>query len=156
MNIKDAALLICLSLLIALGGYAFAGDLPDPDLTPGMADPALTMDVICDPHWSTKSVRNVPQARKNAAYREYHIAKRRPGQYEIDHLISLELGGSNDLKNLWPQSYLTHPWNAHVKDKLENRLHKEVCDGNLNLEDAQQMISTDWIAAYKQYFGDQQ
>jgi hypothetical protein len=38
----------------------------------------------------------------------------------VDHLVSLEIGGANTVQNLWPQSYDTTPWNAHVKDKLEN------------------------------------
>jgi hypothetical protein len=41
----------------------------------------------------------------------------------VDHLIPLELGGSNDIANLWPQSYVT-VWNAHMKDRLENRLNR--------------------------------
>jgi hypothetical protein len=72
----------------------------------------------------------------------------RPG----DHLISLELGGSNDIQNLWPESYRTEPWNAHVKDRLEDRLNDLVCAGRLGLADAQRSIATDWIAAYRRYF----
>jgi hypothetical protein len=49
------------------------------------------------------------------------------------------------------RSYITQPWNAHVKDKLENELHKRVCNGSLDLKTAQQEISTDWIAAYNKY-----
>ena len=40
---------------------------------------------------------------------------------EIDHLISSELGGADDVQNLWPEAYGTSPWNAHLKDKLEKR-----------------------------------
>src|SRR5689334_3175335 len=58
------------------------------------------------------------------------------GEYEIDHLISLELGGSNDIENLSPESYSTELWNAHVKGKLEDRLHELVCSGRMRLEDA--------------------
>lgn len=145
--------LMCLVLCASICA-AMAGGLPNKSLTPGLADPALTEAVICNPHWSTKSVRNVSAAAKRKAYAEYHITSRKPGEYEIDHLISLELGGSNDLKNLWPQSYITKPWNAHVKDKLENRLHVEVCGGHLDLKSAQMRISDDWIATYLTYFDD--
>jgi hypothetical protein len=69
-------------------------------------------------------------------------------------LISLELGGSNDIGNLWPQSYRTEPWNAHVKDKLEDRLHMLVCAGKLSLPDAQKAIAGDWISAGKRWVGD--
>ena len=71
--------------------------------------------------------------------------------YEVDHLISLELGGSNSVRNLWPEPYDIH-WNAHVKDALENRLHSLVCDGTVSMETAQKAISTNWINAYKTYF----
>ena len=70
----------------------------------------------------------------------------------MDHLIALELGGSNRLKNLWPEPY-DITWNAHVKDRLENRLHKLVCTGQLDLATAQTAIATDWIGAYKRYEG---
>ena len=64
-------------------------------------------------------------------FAEYGITRRAPREYEVDHLISLELGGSNSIRNLWPQSYLTQPWNAHVKDRLENNLHAMVVSGQL-------------------------
>ena len=124
--------------------------LPDPNLTPGAVLP-VTRDDLCVPGY-TKKVRNVPLDVKRQVYAEYGITQHRPGDYEVDHLISLELGGSNSLKNLWPQAYFTKPWNAHVKDALENELHEEVCSGKLELSTAQQDIATNWIAAYKKYF----
>jgi hypothetical protein len=70
----------------------------------------------------------------------------------VDYLITPALGGSEDIRNLWPQSYSATIWNARVKDALEDRLHDLVCSGDLDLATAQQEISTDWIAAYKKYF----
>jgi hypothetical protein len=61
------------------------------------------------------------------------------------------LGGSNDIRNLWPESYRAAPWNGHVKDRLEDRLHERVCAGRLGLADAQRTITTDCIAAYRRY-----
>lgn len=124
--------------------------LPDPKMTPGATLPVTTGD-ICVSGYSEK-VRNVPADVKRQVYAEYGIASHRPGEYEVDHLISLELGGSNSLKNLWPQSYVTRPWNAHVKDKLENELHAEVCAGKIDLPTAQHEIAADWIASYKKHF----
>jgi hypothetical protein len=66
----------------------------------------------------------------------------------VDHLISLELGGSNDIKNLWPQPYYPRP-GAHEKDVLENWLHRQVCVGNITIERAQQAIAQDWYTAYQ-------
>jgi hypothetical protein len=129
---------------------AYAAYLPDPNLTPGDIL-AVTAGDICVPGYSSK-VRNVPQAVKNQAYAEYGITSHAPNSYEVDHLISLELGGSNSIKNLWPESY-SGDWNAHIKDKLENKLHDMICKGQLDLKTAQQQIAADWIAAYQQYLG---
>jgi len=124
--------------------------LPDPKMTPGATLPVTTGDICVSGY--TKKVRNVPASVKRQVYAEYGITSHQPGEYEIDHLISLELGGSNSIKNLWPQSYVTQPWNAHVKDKLENELHAEICDGRIDLATAQHEIANDWIASYKKHF----
>jgi len=127
--------------------------LPDAKLTPGDTLD-VTKDDICVSGYS-KKVRDVPQTVKEQAYKEYGITQREPGEYEIDHLISLELGGSNSIKNLWAESYRTAPWNARVKDKLENKLHEMICSGQIDLKVAQQAIASNWIDAYKKYIGDQ-
>ncbi len=136
-------------LLFSFLGGRTAPVAPDPVLTPGATLPVTTAD-ICAPGYSRK-VRDVPVEVKRDVYRRYHITHHRKGEYEIDHLISLELGGSNSARNLWPESYWTAPWNAHVKDVLENTLHREVCAGRLPLATAQHDIATDWIAAYQKY-----
>jgi hypothetical protein len=127
-----------------------AAYLPDPGLTPGDTLPVTTAD-ICVSGYSSK-VRDVPQSVKDQVYAEYGITSHAPGSYEVDHLISLEVGGSNSIKNLWPESY-SGDWNAHVKDKLENRLHALICDGSLDLATAQHEEATNWIAAYQKYVG---
>jgi hypothetical protein len=122
---------------------------PDPLETPGDTLPVTAQDV-CTPGYSHK-VRNVPLEVKREVYRRYGISQHRPGEYEVDHLISLELGGSNSVRNLWPESYWTSPWNARVKDALENALHRAVCSGRVSLHTAQRAIATDWVAAYGTY-----
>ena len=122
---------------------------PDPARTPGAALDVTAAD-ICVPGYS-KRVRNVPAEVKREAYANYGVRSHKPGEYEIDHLISLELGGSNSLRNLWPQSFRTHPWNAYVKDALENELHRRVCAGTIDLAKAQAAISHDWVSAYRIY-----
>lgn len=76
--------------------------LPDPKLTPGDTFEVGAFD-ICEAGYA-KKVRNVPQAEKEAVYREYGITLHPPHAFEVDHLIPLELGGSNSIKNLWPES----------------------------------------------------
>lgn len=123
--------------------------IPDSKMTPGVADPAGTVKNICTSGY-TATVRDVPQSLKNKVFKAYNIDPK-SDKFEIDHLISLELGGSNDIKNLWPESYTTTPFNAHTKDALENKLHTLICTGKLSLTDAQSAISKDWIGAYHKF-----
>jgi len=122
--------------------------LNDLAFTPG-ATGTLPQETLCSKTFHTGTVRNVTEATKQAACRAYGIARADcTGQkYEIDHLISLELGGSNDIKNLWPQPYFPKP-GAKEKDVVENWLHRQVCSGKVSLADAQHQISTDWYAVY--------
>src|SRR5690242_12648361 len=83
---------------------ASAAFLPDPKLTPGAVDPRLTEAVLRAPGFTTSSYRDVPDSEKAKVYAEYGIGSHPAGEFEVDHLISLELGGSNELANLWPQS----------------------------------------------------
>jgi hypothetical protein len=72
--------------------------------------------------------------------------------YEIDYLVTPQLGGATNIRNLWPQPSLNTVWNARVKDALEDRLHNMVCSGQLDLATAQRDLSRNWVAAYKKYF----
>ena len=153
MNNRRLAALL-LGLVSGVQAAAFdpnAPLLPNGQLTPG---DVLTSDtrMICQPGY-TKTVRNVPSALKNQIYRQYGVTSRAPGEYEIDHLISLELGGSNSARNLWPESFKTMPLNAHVKDALENKLHDLACSGRISMQEAQQAIAANWEAAYVRYLG---
>lgn len=116
--------------------------LPDPSCTPGAVFANATVAQVCKAGYAS-SVRNVTQAEKDQVFAEYGITQHPSGAYEIDHLISLELGGSNDIKNLWPEAY-TGPDNAHEKDMVENYLHAQVCSGKMALKDAQTAIATNW------------
>jgi hypothetical protein len=128
-------------------GCVARGALPDPDCTPGAIFPDATTAQICQSGYA-RSVRNVPDSEKQQVYAEYGIASHFPGQYEIDHLVSLELGGSNEIANLWPEAANPTP-GFHQKDQLENYLHDQVCSGAMALRQAQLEIATDWLAAYE-------
>ena len=109
----------------------------------------FTAQDVCMPGYA-KKVRDVPAEMKRQVYREYGITSHGRGDYEIYRLIPVELGGSNSIKNLWPESHRT-AWNAQVKDRLESKLHELVCSGQVDLKTAQQAIASNWIEAYKTY-----
>ena len=78
-----------------------------------------------------------------------------PTEYELDYLITPELGGLVDHRNLWPEPYGLQAWNAHAKDVLENRLPQLVCRGQIDLATAQRDLASNWIDAYKKYLADE-
>ena len=149
--------------MILLLALALLGGPPGPDgraTVPGVVNTAITQanmsQTICNPHWSTKSIRpptNYTNKLKFALMAKAGIPRSKSRSYELDHLISLEIAGHpSDPNNLWLQPY-TGTWNARLKDKLENELHKEVCSGKITLVGAQSEISSDWVAAYQKRFG---
>src|SRR5579859_6233563 len=119
---------------------------PDSACTPGAIIDTATVSQICQSGYA-KSVRNVTTSEKDQVYKEYGILSHSTGQYEVDHLVSLELGGSNDISNLWPEAASPQP-GFHEKDKVENYLHAQVCSGAIDLKQAQIEIATNWIAVY--------
>ncbi len=122
--------------------------LPDPKLTPGDTLPGVTAADVCTPGWATEH-RNVTQEMRYKVYAEYGRTQGQ-GCCELDHLVPLELGGSNDVKNLWPEPYDPRPASAE-KDQLENELHARVCAGKMTLADAQHCIASNWIKCWEQH-----
>jgi hypothetical protein len=92
-------------------------------------------------------------ARRDEILRRYGIAPGTHPDYEIDHLIPLCLGGSDDPSNLWPQPRrsVEETWNAEAKDRLERLMCNMVCDGKIDIATAHAAFATDWIAAYQKY-----
>jgi hypothetical protein len=141
---------------------AWSSDFPDPDKTPGVKPTDVSDTRICEIKWGLDA-RHVTKAMKREVFQSYGLSgnddprciRDAPGRKcEIDHLISRELGGADDVKNLWPQAYGTSPWNAQLKDKLENRLHKEACEKqSIKLRQARKWIVEDWRVAYRKYYG---
>jgi hypothetical protein len=122
---------------------------PNARLTPGATVLERREDVCAA---AEPKNRMVSVSLRKQVLNEYGVGNAEPQAYEVDYLITPALGGADDIRNLWPQSYAADGWNAHVKDALEDRLHDMVCDGQLDLTTAQREISSDWIAAYKKYF----
>lgn len=126
--------------------------LPDPTCTPGEIDPIVTQDnlftTICHAGY-TQTVRppvSYTNSLKKQQIADYGYTDTNMKDYEEDHFISLELGGSpTDPKNLWPEP---HP-SLNEKDKVENYLHSQVCSGALTLKEAQQEISKNWYLIFQ-------
>jgi len=126
--------------------------LPDAKLTPGAVTLANRQAVCAAANVKNRAVSTVV---RRQVFTEYGIATSAPEEYEVDYLVTPALGGADDLRNLWPHSYATI-WNARVKDDLEDRLRDMVCDGSLELAEAQREIAGNWISAYKKYFHTEQ
>jgi hypothetical protein len=136
-------------------GYA----LPDPRCTPGAINPTVTLAVLQatakSKKFATSCDRDVASSAsaKAATYGAYSDTKpkKNTGQAqtcELDHLVSLELGGADTLDNIWPQCgpagvKLMQRY-FKVKDSVENYLAVRVKLGAISLEAAQHGISTDW------------
>jgi 5-methylcytosine-specific restriction endonuclease McrA len=116
------------------------GLLPDGQCTPGAVE-TTSLAVVCGS--SAERRRHVTEGMRRRVFAEYGLGTRHPeGAYEVDHLIPLELGGSNEIANLWPEAAP----GFHEKDKVEEKLHARVCTRRMTLEDAQRAIATDWRA----------
>lgn len=124
------------------------GMFPDKTLTPGKVDPKVTAAMVCK-HGYTAEVRSVPEHVHKEVFARYKIDYATHAGYEVDHFVSLELGGSNEVENLWPEPYVG-TYTARQKDAVENWLHREVCKAKdpLPLADAQRMIIDDWVSVY--------
>jgi hypothetical protein len=141
-----------LSIIAALAASAvflLAADLPNPTLTPGAINPAVTAETVRSTKWG-KDARHVSTALKKRVCAAYGVPWEEHSKYEIDHLISRELGGADAASNLWPQHWKS-PWGAREKDRLENRLHALICANAITLAEAQTAIAENWIAAFKKY-----
>lgn len=160
MNKSKAILNLALLGLVLVSNTIWAGDLPDPTLTPGAINPDVTQEniheTICVKGF-TKTIR--PPAYytnklKKYQIRQYGYADTNPRNYEQDHLVALSIGGHpTDERNLFPQPRNSQ-WNADVKDELELKLRNLVCSGKLPLATAQHAMATNWIEAYKKYGGE--
>jgi anti-sigma factor RsiW len=128
--------------------YGYGPLVPDASLTPGAVH-ALTVGEVCKAGGPRENRPPLPL--QMAVFHEYGMDGAPAQQYEVDHLITPALGGTDDIRNLWPESYSSQ-WNAHVKDELEDHLHDLVCQGKLDLPTAQRDIARDWISAYQKYF----
>ena len=136
------------SISKTVGCHVHSG-LPDAACTPGATYSKVTQSnihkTICVSGYTAKirpstSVTNPIKIKEMKAYGD----KDSKSNYELDHLIPLELGGSPaSVANLWPEPY-KGTYGARVKDKVENYLKSQVCKGKMALAKAQKAIATNW------------
>jgi hypothetical protein len=178
--LRRTSLFVCAGLLLGITGYALAaggpkkdpgpaillaprtqttgcklGPDPVPACSPGAYAKRLTKKVICAKGvFTTADYRYVPDSEKRDVEAEYGMdtTKKYGRSLEIDHIVSLELGGSNDIANLFPEGKYAHP-GYKIKGALETRVAHMVCDGKIGLRTAQRRIATDWQGLYKDVFG---
>ena len=130
------------------------GSLPDPKCTPGSINPSVDQNniknTICIPGFS-KTIRppvSYTGPLKVNLIHSYGFTDSR-ANYELDHLIPLEVGGNpRSVTNLWPEPGYGQ-YNFHVKDRFENYLHNAVCEGSMSLDEAQKEIATNWVENWK-------
>ena len=137
---------VALSPVTKSSGCRAQGALPDHACTPGSVFAGVGRSQVCKRGYVAGTVR-VPAGLRAAAFRAYGIAHHAPGQYELDRLVALGLGGSETRANLWPQAMRPSP-GAPEKDALESYLHAQVCHHGLALKTAQREDAENWLATY--------
>lgn len=139
--------------LLFVGGPALASTypyLPDPAKTPGVAA-STDKELVCQKEYPSRS-RNVSNSTKKKVYESYGVDKKLCTKgCKIDHLIPIAIGGSNEVGNLWPHEYGAE-WNVFAKTRLEIRLRKEVCNGQIPITEAQACIANDWTECFKKFY----
>jgi hypothetical protein len=106
------------------------------------------MEQLCAADFAT-SQKPVANWQRNEALERYGV---RPEQFsgELDHLVPVALGGSNDPDNLWPFRG-NGSFTFGAKQALGLKLHDMVCAGKMSLKDAQDAFRKDWTKAYQQH-----
>lgn len=120
----------------------------------GVNNPDVTQDnistTICSPGWA--SAQRPPQFKTWRIKKKMLIAQGRyknGHRYILDHVIPLEIGGAP----LAPDNFILQTYRASLtKDKVEGRLHDQVCNGTITLDNARVMI-LDWrVIARRNHF----
>jgi Putative Ig domain len=123
------------------------GRLPDPVCTRGAVVRRLGARDLCR-GFRPLPARGAEAVRARVFSELYEIPSGDERRYVLDHLISVTLGGSNAVANVWPQ-----PRDARFgptqKNALERHLRREVCAGRLRLGRAWNLLVDDWERSYR-------
>jgi hypothetical protein len=134
--------------------------LPDKNCTPGSADaeviaarlgnPGNLKGTICTPGWTRAAAAPSQELLSvlNAAQAAYNVRVPTGGAVLLDHLVPPDLGGSEDVSNLWPMPI--EPGIQNLKANTDATVNKAVCAGTVGLAAAQQAMATNWTTALQQ------
>jgi hypothetical protein len=95
-------------------------------------------------------------AKKHAVEREYGLPAGHFGYaLQIDHIVPVRVGGSNNIANLYPEEAAFGDGSPGfpAKDRLETRLRALVCARRIELRSAQRQIAANWEKLYRKLFG---
>jgi hypothetical protein len=87
--------------LITLLPKLSAAPIPRASVKPGATRSVTTRNLCSGEH--TTSPHEIPVALQRQVFAAYGISGESPKSFEVDYLITPELGGSDDIQNLWPQ-----------------------------------------------------
>ena len=148
-RISDCLAISAIAVIVAYAAVSRVGPSSayPPATVTGDWSPAVTQanikTTVCVSGY-TATVRAVNESTKKAVLKR--DGKTQTGCCEVDHFVSLELGGSNNPdKNLWAQPY-SGRYGARVKDVVETALKRQICSGKMTLDAARSCITSDWIA----------
>ena len=151
-SVTNKLLAIVVAVFLAAPALAFEVR-PNPNLTGGSV--RIDGHDIATTCGQSKGHRGpMSHARRDEILTRYGLPPGDHPDYEIDHLIPLCLGGSDDPSNLWPEPRrsIEPKWNAEAKDRLERLMCEMACNGRLDIGTAQEAIAKDWIAAYHKHY----
>ena len=137
------AILTAILMIPAIALAEVPAEVRNPDVHQG-----TIAETICKKGY-TKTVRpstSYTNGIKRKLMREQGIDKSRMSEFELDHIVPLEVGGHpRNIKN-----FMLQPWEgeggARQKDSLEHKLKRRVCSGKMSLADAQTCIWDNWRA----------
>lgn len=108
---------------------------------------------ICIPNY-TQTIRppsSYTNKIKLVKLKSIGLSKTDAKKYVLDHIIPLSSGGNpNDPENLILQPFIE----SKLKDRLEVKIHKDICDGKISLQYGQKIFENNWKDAYQIYYGE--
>jgi len=155
---KKMAHVLVVTLFVLLGACSTTPPAPptvviptealNPDVRPETID-----QTICVPGYaaSVRPSTSYTTGVKRKLLRESGNESAEIGDYELDHIIPLAVGGHpRNVRNLNPM-LRDGEGGASQKARLDKQLQRLVCSKQLGLRDAQAAIYADWQSAYRRY-----